>query len=143
VHASGQRAVVAAAEPAGPQKMYDNNQRALPDVANLVVLRGKRAHAVRVLDNDGAERGLLGRPVLRLRGRGVRTQVAGRADVRDQRLLLQRLAAVRVDIRRHQTVAADRAHQHGGAGHNHRRVARGQYNSDTPVCERASVRKTY
>lgn len=131
MYASGQRDVIAVVEPIGSQKMHDNNQRALFDVANFVFLRGKRAHAVRVLGADGTERWLLGRSVFCVRRRSLRTQITWCTDVGYERVLLQWLVAVRVHLRSHQTVAVDRTHQHGRADRHHRHFAHGQYTTAT------------
>lgn len=125
VHAPGVRVVLNALEPARSQELHDTGQRAVPCGPDHVFRRQRRRHSERRLDNDGTERGVLGWPVFRLRGRSLRTKVEGRPDVRHQRLLFWWLAAVLDGVRDHRTVEADRAHQHGGPDNNYRGSADG------------------
>lgn len=81
--------------------MYDHHQHTLHRVANHVSLRGERRDSVRVLDPYGAERRILGRPVLGLHRRGVRAQTEGRNDVGHKRFLFRRLANVHSHLRHH------------------------------------------
>jgi len=71
MHASGQPDVIAGARSAWPQELHDNHQHTVLGVSDHVFLCRKRGDHVRVLDNDGSERGILGRPVFRIHRRSV------------------------------------------------------------------------
>jgi len=71
VHASGQPDLVSGAGSARPQELHDNHQHTVLGVSDHVFLRRKRGDHVRVLDNDGSERWILGRPVFRVHRRSV------------------------------------------------------------------------
>jgi len=119
LHTSGKPDVVAGAGLAWPQEMHDNHQHTVLDVSDYVFLRRKRGDHVRVLDNDGSERGILGWSVFRVHRRGLRTEAQRCPDVCHECVLLQRIAAVRRHLRHHQTVEVDRIHQHGDTDHNY------------------------
>jgi len=92
--------------------VHDNNKRTVHSVAGNVFLRQQRRDIVRVLDADGVERRILGRPVFRVHRGGVRAKAEGCTDVGDERVLLRGLVAVHVDIRHHHGMEADRTHWH-------------------------------
>lgn len=125
MHATGQRDLVAGAESARSQELHDHHQHTVPGVSGHVFLCRKHGDHVRVFDTDGPERGLLGRPVFHLHRRSVRAEAQGRTDVRHERVLLRRFAAVRHHLRHHQTVEVDRAHQHGDTDHDYRHSIHG------------------
>lgn len=106
--------------------MHDHHQHTVHRLASHVLLRGERRDPVRVLDPDGAERRLLGWPLLGLHRRGVRAQAEGRADVGHERFLLRRLADVHTDIRRHVGLEADSVVQHVRPDHKHRDPVHGK-----------------
>lgn len=92
--------------------MPDHDQRTVHSIADHVRLSQQRGHVVRVLDADGAERRVRGRPVNRLHRRGVRAKAQRRAHVSDERVLLRWLVAVHGHIRHHHGMEADRTHWH-------------------------------
>lgn len=90
--------------------MHDHNERTVHSVANHVFVRRQRADAVRVLDIDGAECRVLGRPVFRLHRRGVRAKIAGHIDVGHERVLLRRFTDIHSDLLDHPGMEAHRTH---------------------------------
>lgn len=139
MHARRELIVFAGDESAGPQKVHDSDQLAVRGVSNRVFLRRGRANVVRVLDTDGTERGLLGRPVFRVHRRSVRAEAQRRPDVRHERVLFRRLVNTDGHLRRDQAMAIDAAGQRVDSDRQHRDPTDGNRRSRSRERFRASI----